>query len=218
MNEYQVAVGETTFGGREELMDPKAIVDYGSLMNLALQRGRTAREALQVMTSLVEEYGYARAASHFHLRSQRGLDPGDHFQGTRPQGRRLGGANGPRRLCLRPRQPAAHPRIPLQKANNFFDRKQTTFHAADVVSFAREKGYFKGKDAEFSFADAYAPADFGARRFCEGRVWQFFRRVTPDSKQMDAYQDWALGIKADAKPMPLFIKPDKSFQRATSWS
>jgi len=210
MNEYQVAVGETTFGGRQELLDPKAVVDYGSLMNLALQRGRTAREAIQVMTSLVEDYGYASSGESFSI-----SDPNEVWILEMI-------SKGPERkgavwvawlvpdgyVCAHANQPRIH-RFPRQKANNFFDKKQTVLHAPDVVSFAREKGYFKGADAEFSFADAYAPTDFEARRFCEGRVWQFFRRVTPDSRQMDAYKDYALGIKPDVEPIPLFIKPDK---------
>jgi dipeptidase len=209
MNEYQVAVGETTFGGREELMDPKAVVDYGSLMNLALQRGKTAREALQVMTSLVAEYGYASSGESFSI-----SDPNEVWiLEMISKGPDRKGAVWVARLvpegyvCAH----ANHPRIqnfPLQKANNFSNMKQTVFHASDVISFAREKGYFKGVDNEFSFAKTYAPADFGARRFCEARVWNFFRRITPDSKQMDAYLEYALGIK-EAEPMPLFIKPDK---------
>jgi dipeptidase len=209
MNEHQVAIGETTFGGRQELMDPKAVVDYGSLMNLALQRGRTAREAIQVMTSLVADYGYASEGESFSV-----SDPNEAWILEMI-------SKGPDRrgavwvawlvpdgyVCAHANQPRIH-RFPLQKANHFFDKKQTVFHAPDVVSFAREKGYFKGADSEFSFADAYAPADFEARRFCEGRVWEFFRRVTPDSRQMDAYKDYALGIKPGAAPMPLFIKPD----------
>ena len=210
MNEFQVAVGETTFGGREELMDPKAVVDYGSLMNLALQRGRTAREALQVMTSLVAEYGYASSGESFSV-----SDPNEVWiLEMISKGPERKGAVWVARMvpdgfvCGHANQPRVH-RFPLQKANNFFDKKQTTFHSPDVISFAREKGYFKGGDNEFSFANAYAPADFGARRFCEGRVWEFFRRITPESKQMEAYKDYALGIKAGAEPMPLFIKPDR---------
>jgi dipeptidase len=209
MNEFQVAVGETTFGGREELMDPKAVVDYGSLMNLALQRGRTAREALQVMTSLVAEYGYASSGESFSI-----SDPNEVWiLEMISKGPDRKGAVWVARLvpegyvCAHANQPRIH-QFPLQKANNFFDKKQTTFHSPDVVFFAREKGYFKGTDSEFSFVNAYAPLDFEARRFCEGRVWQFFRRITPDSKQMDAYKDYALGIKP-AAPMPLFIKPDR---------
>jgi len=209
INEFQVAIGETTFGGREELMDPKAVVDYGSLMNLALQRGRTAREALQVMTSLVAEYGYASSGESFSISDPNEvwilemISKGPENKGAVwvarmvPDGYVCGHANQSR---IR--------EFPLQKANNFFDKKQTVFHAADVVSFAREKGYFKGANSEFSFADAYCPADFGGRRFCDGRVWEFFRRITPDSRQMEAYKEWALGMKP-AEPMPLFIKPDK---------
>lgn len=209
INEFQVAIGETTFGGREELMDPKAVVDYGSLMNLALQRGRTAREALQIMTSLVAEYGYASSGESFSI-----SDPNEvwilEMISKGPENK---GAVWVARLvpdgyvCAHANQPRIH-QFPLQKTNNFSNMKQTVFHAPDVVSFAREKGYFKGADSEFSFANAYAPADFGARRFCEGRVWEFFRRITPDSRQMDAYKDYVLGMKP-AAPMPLFIKPDK---------
>ncbi|MCX6555532.1 MAG: C69 family dipeptidase, partial [Candidatus Aminicenantes bacterium] len=210
MNEFQVAVGETTFGGREELVDPKAVVDYGTLMNLALQRGRTAREALQVMTSLVAEYGYASEGESFSI-----SDPTEVWilemisKGPDKKGAVWVAWRVPDGyVCAHANQPRIH-KFPLQKTNNFSNMKQTVFHAPDVVSFAREKGYFKGADNEFSFADAYAPLNFGARRFCEGRVWEFFRRVTPDSKQMDAYKDYALGIKPGAEPIPLFIKPDK---------
>jgi dipeptidase len=209
INEHQVALGETTFGGREELMDPKAVVDYGSLMNLALQRGRTAREALQVMTSLVEEYGYASSGESFSI-----SDPHEVWiLEMISKGPDRKGAVWVARLvpdgyvCGHANQARIH-QFPLQKANNFFDKKQTTFHSADVIAFAREKGYFKGADSEFSFAAAYCPPDFGGRRFCDARVWQFFRRITPDSKQMDGYKDWALGVTPDAKPMPLFVKPD----------
>ncbi len=210
INEHQVALGETTFGGREELMDPKAVVDYGSLMNLALQRARSAREALQVMTALVAEYGYASSGESFSV-----SDPNEAWilemisKGPERKGAVWVARQVPDGyVCGHANQARIH-QFPLQKANNFLDRKQTTFHSPDVVSFAREKGYFSGSDAEFSFANAYCPPDFGGRRACDARVWQFFRRVTPDSRQMDAYQDWALGIKADAAVMPLFVKPDR---------
>lgn len=210
INEHQVALGETTFGGREELMDPKAVVDYGSLMNLALQRARTAREALQVMTSLVAEYGYASSGESFSI-----SDPNEAWilemisKGPERKGAVWVARQVPDGfVCGHANQARIH-RFPLQKANNFFDKRQTTFHSPDVVSFAREKGYFKGSDAEFSFAFAYCPPDFGGRRACDARVWQFFRRVTPDSRQMDAYEEWALGIKPDAAVMPLFVKPDR---------
>ena len=209
MNEFQVAIGETTYGGREELMDPKAVVDYGSLMNLALQRSRSAREALQVMTSLVEEYGYASSGESFSI-----SDPNEVWiLEMISKGPDKKGAVWVARLvpdgyvCGHANQARIH-QFPLQKGNDFSNKKQTTFHSADVISFAREKGYFKGNDSDFSFAAAYCPPDFGGRRFCDARVWEFFRRITPDSKQMDSCLDWALGMKP-AKPMPLFIKPDK---------
>jgi dipeptidase len=178
-------------------------------MNLALQRGRTAREALQIMTSLVAEYGYASSGESFSI-----ADPNEVWiLEMISKGPERKGAVWVARLvpdgyvCAHANQPRIH-QFPMQKTNNFSNLKQTVFHAADVVSFAREKGYFKGADSEFSFVNAYAPADFGARRFCEGRVWNFFRRITPDSRQMEAYKDYVLGIKP-AEPMPLFIKPDR---------
>ena len=129
MNEFQVAVGETTFGGREELMDPKAVVDYGSLMNLALQRGRTAREALQVMTSLVAEYGYASSGESFSI-----SDPNEVWiLEMISKGPDRKGAVWVARLvpdgyvCAHANQPRIH-QFPLQKANNFSDKKQTVFH------------------------------------------------------------------------------------------
>ncbi|MBN2344931.1 MAG: C69 family dipeptidase [Candidatus Aminicenantes bacterium] len=209
INEHQVALGETTFGGREELRDPKAVLDYNTLMNLALQRGRSAREAIQVMTSLVEEYGYASVGESFSI-----ADPNEVWilemisKGPENKGAVWVARRVPDGYVCGHANQARIREFPLQKANRFLDKKQTVFHSPDVVQFAREKGYFKGSDGEFSFADAYCPADFGGRRFCDSRVWQFFRRVTPDSKQMDAYLEWVLGMKP-ARPMPLFVKPDK---------
>ena len=202
MNEHQVSIGETTWGGREELTDTTAIVDYGSLMFLALQRARTAREAIEVMTSLVAEYGYYSSGESFSIADPNEvwimdmISKGPGNKGAVwvvrliPDGYIAGHAN--------------HPRIHQFPLND----PKTTLYAPDVISFAREKSYFKGTDAEFSFANAYAPPDFGALRFCESRVWNMFRRVTPDSKQMDAYEDYAMG-ENPKNVVPLWIKPDR---------
>jgi dipeptidase len=198
MNEHQVSVGETTWGGREELRDPKATVDYGSLMFLALQRAKSAREAIKVMTDLVAEYGYASEGETFSIGDPNevwimdliGKGPGNKgavwVARKIPDGYISGHANAAR---IR--------RFPLHDPN--------TLYAPDVISFAREKGYFKGKDADFSFADAYGPPDFGTLRFCDARVWCMFNRAAPSLKLSP---DWALGNEK-AEPIPLWIKPDR---------
>ncbi len=199
INEYQVAIGETTWGGREELRDPKGILDYGSLMYLALHRATTAREAIRVMTDLVAEYGYYSSGESFSI-----SDPNEvwimDMIGKGPENK---GA-----VWVARRVPdgyitahANYPRIRRFPLND----KENCLYAKDVISFAREKGYFNGKDEEFSFADAYAPADFGALRFCEARVWSFYRRAAPKQHFPIDY------VRGDltAEPLPLWIKPDK---------
>lgn len=198
MNERQVAIGESTFGGREELVDPTGVVDYGSLMYLALARAGTAREAIKVMTDLVAEYGYASSGESFSISDPReawilemiGKGPGRKgavwVARKVPDGMISAHAN--------------HSRIrqfPLKDAD--------TLYAKDVIAFAREKGYFKGKDADFSFADAYAPLDYGALRFCEARVWSVFRRAAPSQ---NLQSDYVRGVE-NAKPLPLWVKPDR---------
>jgi dipeptidase len=199
MNEYQVAIGETTFGGREELHDPKAIMDYGSLMYIALQRARTAREAIDVITSLVAEYGYYSSGESmsisdpneawiFEIIGKGPSEKGAVWVARRiPDGYISGHAN-----YARIRQ------FPLND-------KENTVYAPDVISFARKQGYFTGKDEDFSFADAYAPVDFGGLRFCDARVWCMFRRAAPSMKLA---VDTVAGLD-DAERLPLWIKPDK---------
>jgi dipeptidase len=199
MNEHQVSIGETTYGGREELQDTAGLVDYGSLMFLALQRAKTAREAIAVMTDLVAKYGYYSSGESFSI-----ADPNEVWimdligkgKGNKgavwvarkvPEGYIAGHANNPRIL-----------RFPLND-------KENTLYAPDVISFAREKGYFKGADNEFEFATAYAPLDFGALRACEARVWAMFNRAAPSLKLS---MDYVKGVPG-AEPMPLWIKPDK---------
>ena len=201
MNEFQVTIGETTFGGRPELVDSTGIMDYGSLIYVALQRSRTAKEAIKVMTDLVKEYGYYSSGESFSI-----ADPNEawimEMIGKGP------GVKGAVWVAVRIPDDciAAHAnqsrirRFPLRD-------KENCLYSKDVISFAREKGYFKGKkDSDFSFADAYAPADFSALRFCEARVWSFFNRYVDG---MEKYLPYASGENPQAEPMPLFVKPNR---------
>ena len=197
INEHQVAIGETTYGGRKELKDPKAIIDYGSMMYIALERARNAREAIKVMTDLVARYGYYSSGESMSISDPKEVwifeiigkgpkDKGAVWVARRiPDGFVSGHAN----------QARIH-RFPQNDRRN-------TLYAKDVISFARKKGYFKGKDSEFSFANAYSPMTYAAARICEARVWAFYRRVAP-SKTLDF--DW---VKGTEKILPLWIKPDK---------
>jgi len=199
MNEHQVSIGETTWGGRGALRDPKAIMDYGSLMYIALQRARTAREAIQVMTDLVAEYGYYSSGESFSV-----ADPNEvwifELIGKGPDNKgavwvALKVPDG--YICAHANQARIH-QFPLND-------KENCLYARDVISFAREKGYFTGEDKDFSFANVYGPADYGALRFCEARVWSMFRRAAP---KLNLSMDYVKGVKG-AKPLPLWIKPDE---------
>jgi len=160
MNEHQVAIGETTWGGREELTDPNAIMDYGSLMYIALQRATTAREAIRVMTDLVAEYGYYSSGESFSI-----SDPHEVWfmdligKGPENKGAVWVARKIPDGYISAHANQARIRQFPL-------DDKENCLYAPDVISFAREKGYFEGDDKDFSFADAYAPLDYGALRFC----------------------------------------------------
>jgi dipeptidase len=206
INENQVAIGETTYGGRSELRDTTGIMDYGSLIYVALQRSRTAREAIKIMTDLVKKYGYYSSGESFSISDPNevwimeliGKGPG--ITGAVwvarqiPDGYISGHAN--------------HARIttfPFNKENNFNDPNQTTYHSADVYDFAVEMGYYDGKKKDFSFSDVYAPLDFGGARFCEARVYAGFNRV---ASGMEKYEDYAMGENLENR-MPLWVKPDK---------
>ncbi len=201
INEYQVAITETTFGGREELVDSAGIIDYVSLMTIGLQRSRTAREAIAVMTSLVQEYGYASSGESFSI-----ADPNEVWilemigKGSGEKGAVWVAIRIPDD-CI-----SAHANQSRIRTFNRKD-KENVLCSKDVISFARKKGYFSGKDEEFSFCDAYAPADFSAIRFCETRVWSFFNRHVSG---MDKYLDYADGRHiGTSEPMPLYMKPDR---------
>lgn len=199
INEFQVAIGETTYGGRKELKDPKAIMDYGSLMYIMLQRARTAREGILVIADLVKTYGYYSSGESFSISDKNEvwimdiIGKGPDNKGAVWVARRIpDGYISAHANQSRIRQ------FPLND-------KKNCLYAEDVISFARKKGYFKGADEDFSFADAYAPLDFGALRFCESRVWSMFRRVAPT---LNLSADYIKGVDG-AQPMPLWIKPEK---------
>ncbi|MBM4396775.1 MAG: C69 family dipeptidase [Deltaproteobacteria bacterium] len=199
MNEHQVSIGETTFGGRKELLDAEGTVDYGSLMYLALQRSRTAREAVDTIGALAEAHGYASEGETFSI-----ADPREawlmEMVGKGPKGK---GA-----VWVALRVPDGHV---TAHANASRIRKfplrdpKICVYSKDVIGFAREKKWFDGKDEDFSFADAYNPASFGAQRFCEARVWAFYRRVSAAFRDPTPY---VRGVEG-AEPLPLWIKPDK---------
>jgi dipeptidase len=196
MNEYQLSIGETTFGGREELVDTTAIMDYGSLIYITLQRAKSAREAIKVMTDLVAEYGYYSEGESFSI-----ADPNEVWI-MEMVGK---GHNNKGAVWVAQRIPdecvSAHAN--QARITTFpFDDKNNCLYAEDVIAFAREKGYFKGKNKDFSFSDTYAPLDYTALRACEARVWSFFRKVDP---AMDKYISYVKGETAER--MPLWIKP-----------
>ena len=196
MNEHQVAIGETTYGGKPELQDSTAIMDYGSLMYIALQRAKTAREAITVISDLMAAYGYCSSGESLSISDQNEVwimemigkgvgNKGAVWVARRvPDGYVCGHANQARITTF-----------PLNDPEN-------CLYAEDVISFAREKGYFSGKDEDFSFSDAYAPVDFEGARFCESRVWSGFRKVADG---MDQYEDYATGHNLKHR-MPLWVK------------
>ena len=199
INEYQLSIMETTFGGREELVDTTAIIDYPSLMHLGLQRAKTAREAIQVMTSLVEKYGYVSEGESFSI-----ADPNEiwilEMIGKGP------GVRGANWVAVRIPDNAIACHANHSRIRKFLQYKDTeVLYSKGIIDFARSRGYFNGKDADFDFSAAFAPADFGAIRYCETRVWSFYNRFIDG---MDAYLDYADGHHIDtAEPIPLWFIP-----------
>lgn len=197
MNEHSLIIGETTYGGRAELGEANGVMDYGSLIYIALQRAKTAREAIDVIVELATTHGYASSGESFSIADKDEawimelIGKGKFGKGIVWVARRI-----PDGYVSAHANQARITTFPL-------DDKANCIYAPDVISFARERGYFSGKDEEFSFADAYAPLDFGAMRGCEARVWSFFRTVADD---MDKYVDYALGHNPKNR-MPLWVKP-----------
>jgi dipeptidase len=202
INEWQLTIGETTFGGREEMVDTTGIIDYGSLIYIALQRARNAREAIDVMTTLVERYGYNSEGETFTI-----CDPNEAWI------MEMMGCGSDRTLS-RERTVWVALRIPDDMICGHANQSRiTTFNMRDrenvrysrnVVKYARAMGWFSGRDQDFSYNAAYAAPDFSGRRICDARVWSFFNRY---AEGMDRYIPWAEGIQQDAEPLPLWVKP-----------
>lgn len=215
MNEHQVTIGESTFGGRKELMDPKGVMDYGAMMFIALQRSKTAREAIKVMTELVAKYGYSSDGESFSIGDPnevwvmemmpKGADnKGAVWVAVRiPDGYISAHANQARITQF----PKENKKTSISSKNMklLFKPSIEVVYAEDVISFARSKGYFTGKDADFDFSKAYAPYDYGTVRGCDLRVWAFFNRVNGDMKK---YWGYATGDITHER-IPLYIKPDR---------
>ena len=228
MNEHQVAIGETTFDGIEKLRDTTAIVDYGSLMFLALQRSKTAREAIKVMVELVEQYGYASSGESFSIgdpnevwilemiakqtelkqdkksKQLYNINKGAVWVAVRiPEGYVSAHANQAR-ITTFPKEDGIRS-ISSKNLDKIFDPSVEVVYSHDVISYARGQNLYSGSDDDFSYSDAYNPVNFGGARFCDARVWAFFNRVADG---MDKYFDYAKGENLKNR-LPLYVKPNR---------
>ena len=205
INEFQLSIGETTYGGREEMVDSTGILDYGSLIYVTLQRAKTAREAISVMTSLVEKYGYNSEGETFSI-----CDPNEawimEMQGTGA------GSKGVVWVAMRIPDDAICAHANQSRIGKFnMKDKKNVLYSKNVISYARKMGWFNGKDSEFSWKNTYAFPDFSGRRFCDARVWSFFNHYADD---FDRYLPWTLGKDKDAEDMPLWIVPNRKLSVA----
>ena len=205
MNEHSLIIGETTYGGRPELEDSTGRMDYGSLIYITLQRARTAREAIGVIAELADTYGYASSGESFSI-----ADPNEAWimeligKGCKLDKKGRNTRKGIVWVARRIPDGYVSAHANQARITTFpKDDPENCLYSPDVISFAREMGYYDGPDADFSFCDAYAPLDFGAMRACEARVWAFFRTVADG---MDRYTDYAMGHNK-ANRMPLWVKP-----------
>ncbi len=199
INEWQVTIGETTYGGREEMVDSTGIMDYGSLIYVALQRSKTAREAIKVMTTLANTYGYNSGGETFTI-----CDPNEAW--IMEMMGKGAGSKGAVWVALRIPDDAICAHANQSRIGKFnMKDKKNVMYAKDVVSFARSKGWYQGKDADFSWKMAYAKPDFSGRRFCDARAWAMLNHFY----DMSPYLDWALGKDPDAQDMPLWVVPNK---------
>ena len=222
INEYQVTIGETTYGGREEMVDTTGIIDYGSLIYITLQRSRSAREAINVMTSLAEIYGYNSEGETFTI-----CDPNEawilEMMGTGSDKAFVAKQKLNRVVWVAMRVPddAICGHANQSRIGKFFtgkkidskglyptakNMKSDVYYSKDVVRYARLMGWYEGTDADFSWKWAYAAPDFSGRRYCDARVWSFFRHFAND---FDRYLPWALGEDPNAEDMPLWIRPNR---------
>lgn len=205
INEFQLSIGETTYGGREEMVDSTGILDYGSLIYVTLQRAKTAREAISVMTSLVEKYGYNSEGETFSI-----CDLNEawimEMQGTGA------GSKGVVWVAMRIPDDAICAHANQSRIGKFnMKDKKNVLYSKNVISYARKMGWFNGKDSDFSWKNTYAFPDFSGRRFCDARVWSFFNHYADD---FDRYLPWALGKDKDAEDMPLWIVPNRKLSVA----
>lgn len=205
MNEHQVLIGESTFTGRAELRDKNGIMDYGSLMYVALQRSKTAKEAVLVVADLMEKYGYYSSGESFSI-----ADPNEVWymeligKGTKLDENGDNTRKGAVWVARRLPDGAVSAHANQARITQFpLNEPENCLYSDDVISFAREMNYFDGQDKDFSFADAYAPLDFMAMRACEARVWSVFRELDPE---MEKHVDFAMGHNPDNR-MPLWIMP-----------
>ena len=229
INENQVALGETTFGGRTELIDPKGLIDYGSLMFMALERSTSAREAIKIMADLVEEYGYGSDGETFSISDAnevwymeiigKGYNPvynktsNDTINADKgavwvairiPDGYVSGHANAARITTFPLRD--GKKSITDKEWKKLYNQDIEVIYKHDIIEFARRKNYFNGKDADFDFSAAFAPVDFSTARICDLRVWMMFNDVCDN---MDQYWDYATGKNLDNPRMPLYVKPNR---------
>ncbi len=201
INEHQLTIAETTYGGREEMVDTAGLLDYGSLIYLTLQRSRTASEAITVMTTLAETYGYSSEGETFSI-----CDPHEawimEMMGRGP------GSRGVVWVAVRVPDGMICAHANQSRIGKFYQLGLPKGHvraSKDVVRYARQMGWYSGLDADFSWKDAYARPDMEGRRFCDARVWSFFRHHA----DVSAYEPWAVGRDAEAADMPLWVRPDK---------
>lgn len=197
MNENQVSITETTYGGREELWETEGIIDYGSLIYIALERATSARNAISIMTSLIDQYGYCSEGETFSI-----CDKNEAWiMEMIGKGK---GEKGAVWVAVRIPDDCVCAHANQSRITKFSQyKKGDVLYSKDVIKFARKKGYFNGKDADFSFRDAYAPNDFGAVRYCDARAWSIFNRLC---NGMEQYIEYAKGNDLTGE-MPLFMKP-----------
>ncbi|MDR0659303.1 MAG: C69 family dipeptidase [Prevotellaceae bacterium] len=232
MNEHSLAISETTFGGRKELADSTGIMDYGAMIFVTLQRAKNAREAIKIMTELANEYGYYSGGESYSI-----CDPNEVWileligKGTKivnsknvnkgavwvavriPDGYVAAHANQARIRTF----PLENGKTSISSKNmeKIFNSEVDVVYAHDVISFAKEAGYYNGVDKDFSFSDTYHPVTFSGARACEARVWSFFKGINSD---MMKYESYATGHDLTNR-MPLYIKADKklSLEDIAAW-
>ena len=213
MNEKQVTIVETTWDGREELVNREGYLDYFTLMGIALQRSANAREAIAVIDQLVKEYGYNSTGENFVV-----ADKDEAWimeiigKGPERKGAVWVALRVPDDCICAYANSSRIRRFPqakkVDKKLGFYVVEGECMYSSDVISFAREMGYYDGPDADFSFREAYGPLDFSAIRYCEARVWSFFRHHY-DTAVMDSYLPFINGDTSEIDELPLWIKPDK---------